>query len=309
MKVSATNLPLEILEFDIKLSSSTILVPSNKDSTAQRNKMEGQVILNVKTRLTKITAVELRFASAVVTKSNSIDQVLYGREKISDFKMTLCDSQELSVGRHVFPFGIEIPAGCPPSIKSSKLIIQYLLLAMISFDNGCCGLVPFLAKDPVWTKIELNVVNSDIHSSVFDRAEAYNCKSMMGLRTLPEQSNPVLYWSPSPILYIEINPLQSLGSVWTFNCALDDNFKIILFEYSIRENMILKYQYGWFNHRNNDTSKTEIDKMVKEFSVIDSGSIELLDLFMVNQGDCNFFTISLPVANMNMLSDVHVINY
>nr|KAJ3419690.1 hypothetical protein HK105_006625 [Polyrhizophydium stewartii] len=45
----------------------------------------------------------------------------------------------------------------PPSVASEHIQVQYLLVAAVHFQNGCCGWIPMLARDSILAKREVRV--------------------------------------------------------------------------------------------------------------------------------------------------------
>lgn len=149
----------------INLDASELILFDNGETrlsgTVEFRKKEGSLIPK---------EIELRFVAGAVSKFEDPYQEIFlrGTDRFFDKKILLwndsshltCDlpkAEDLLDG-YSFPFGLQIPNTNPPSVKNDSVTIEYVLAAVVYYQDNCCfGLVPAFSPDPFVTKEMLSV--------------------------------------------------------------------------------------------------------------------------------------------------------
>jgi hypothetical protein len=114
--------------------------------------------------------VELRFVAGAVSKFEDSYQEIFlrGTDRFFDKKILLWnESSHLTsdlpkpldlLEGYSFPFGLQIPNTNPPSVKNDAVTIEYILAAVVYYQDTCCfGWVPAFTPDPFVIKEVLSV--------------------------------------------------------------------------------------------------------------------------------------------------------
>lgn len=229
----------EIEHFGISLSSNYLVIPSSEDSD-ETDRIEGKIKLSLNSPLNNIKSVDFRFVGGVVTHLKTSKQSLYGRIGLFDSKVTLSEEPNFEEDQE-FDFFISLPAGSPASIDIPGLKIQYLMIAVLGFENGCCGLIPILQREPLLAKQEIKVHSIGLHSSFDSRSTCEDVKSKMQVALLDGDDKEFLIWTPNPLLLVKIEPVQYSCVDWTLRVQVDQNLTLDKFEYAVVESFTYRY--------------------------------------------------------------------
>ncbi|KAI8826554.1 uncharacterized protein EV422DRAFT_562613 [Fimicolochytrium jonesii] len=158
--------PSSITLFDIQLRNPEIVLNAHPHRHAKAGaQLDGYVRLHLKTALSMVAAIKLRFVAGAVAKLDEVEfnVNLRGPQKLIDRTITLYShsdaSPTLTPRNHTFHFGLQIPSHMPPSTSTPRALIQYVVLAAIEWRSATvCGVrVPFWTWEDVVTKREVQV--------------------------------------------------------------------------------------------------------------------------------------------------------
>jgi hypothetical protein len=217
--MAATTIP-EIQEFSFRFASSRI----------EDYKLQGQVFLDLLDPLEGIKSIDLRFVGGIKTTHKR----LLGYTKLFDCKLTLCDASSLEPTQHKFDFEMRIPTNIPNSVNHSEIIVEYLLLCVIGFQNGCCGLLPIFQRNPISLKKELHLISMEL-------LETYDLRMDHDTTLMEHEESSYLIWNPTNYLLVKMNALQTIDD-WHFRLQLDLNYVIDKIEYGVFEQTLFKYE-------------------------------------------------------------------
>lgn len=237
--------------------ASTFCISNNNDSSATEEppRISGHVEVYFSTPHQDIQDVKLRFVGGVVSRSkakgpatNNSKQVFVGSERLFDKTVTLVTQYVFEEGKHRFPFQLSLPSQLPPTFKTDLVTVEYLLVAVVGFQNGCCGLIPILQKDPLMDRSEIQVQVEGLHSSFPQQIR----------RTLKELNDPdtddenrlemgiideclCVFPSDSSFM-IQMNPVQSIYHNFPFSIQKSIASKITQLSFSVWEKCTYRYQ-------------------------------------------------------------------
>jgi hypothetical protein len=220
-KLSMTTPPSpEIQEFSFRFASNKI----------ENYKLQGQVFLDLLDPLEGIKSIDLRFVGGIKTSHKR----LLGYTKLFDSKLTLCEASSLEPTQHKFDFEMCVPNNIPNSVNHSEIKVEYLLICVIGFQNGCCGLVPIFQRNPITLKKHLQLVSMEL-------LETYDLRMGHDVTLMEHEENSYLIWNPTHYLLVKMNPLQAIDD-WHFRLQLDLNYVIDKIEYGVFEQTLFKYE-------------------------------------------------------------------
>jgi hypothetical protein len=78
----------------------------------------------------------------------------------------------------------------PSSIDSESIQVEYMLISSITFQNGCFGLIPAFAREPIWTKREISVIQAGHYPFELNPQLQPNQHGI--------QEFPTIEWNPAP---------------------------------------------------------------------------------------------------------------
>jgi hypothetical protein len=227
----------EVRDFKLELDCATLALPSNP-TEKDKHRLEGKLTLDLLSKLTGVNQIQFRFVGGIVISSKLEKEGLsfYGTERLFDQTVVLSDQKEFEAQLHEFPFFLALPSGSPPSLNHPNIKIQYLVVAVVGFDNGCCGLIPVLQKHPVRVKRDVSVQNYGIHSSFESRVNQEEGEMKMKLL------DDLIIWTPNDNLLVKIRPTQSsYQQPWDIICLMNVGYVLDRVEYEITEEKRFKY--------------------------------------------------------------------
>ncbi|KAJ3302813.1 hypothetical protein HDV03_004565 [Kappamyces sp. JEL0829] len=172
-------------------------------------------------------------------------------------QMPLPKGRELPAGKHRYPFQIALPPNSPPSMKNERMIVEYLMVGMIAYENGCCGAIPILQRSPVSCKRQVVVKTTGFHESYYDRIQDAGYALSQG----------VLYCFPGPDLLIKLNPVQHPASpAWTVQLQARSDIVLKQLDYSV-------WQHGVYTYRLHQQEKKQVTKQEENIDCIVRASL------------------------------------
>ena len=232
---SVKKLSDKVKDFDIKLSSPCLVIPASPGRKDQF-RLEGTLRLDLLKRLETVKLIQFRFVGGVVVSLNSVEdgKFYYGTERLFDQTIIVSDDDHFDPKIYDFPINLSLPITSPPSIFTPNIRIQYLCVAIVGFENGCCGLIPILQQEPLRVKREIKVRNYGLLTGYKDRCVSSE-QSLMNL------FGNALIWSPNDDFLVELLPFQNTHDPWTLRCQISIKFVIERVDYEIVEYSKLKY--------------------------------------------------------------------
>jgi hypothetical protein len=211
----------EIKDFSLQLESNKIV----------NNKLKAQVLLDLVDPLMNIQSIHVRFVGGIKTNHKS----LVGYDKLFDSKIQLAQVSMLEPKEHIFDFELRVPEDIPCFMSYDAIKVEYLLICVIGFQNGCCGLIPILQRNPVTFKKEMHIVNLDL-------LDTFESRLGPDMKLIQLDAVDYLIWNPAPFLLVKINPLQTIDD-WFLRLQLDLNHVLDKVEFAVFEQSLLKYEY------------------------------------------------------------------
>ncbi|EGF80635.1 hypothetical protein BATDEDRAFT_24411 [Batrachochytrium dendrobatidis JAM81] len=220
--------------FEIRLPSTHIILPrgfkqadfhavakSNRD-TGQGVELNGSVVLKSLVQLDRVQAIQVRFVGCIISKHDTNQCSLRGSERLFDQKITLFEGNHqtslLGSITHVFDFTVRVPSYMPASTSTSHMQVEYLLVAAVHFEHGCCGLLPLFSQDSIVTRQEVIIMYDwDIGAEFEQLVKVYGQRLICENK---EKSNG----KEKPMLglcSIQVDSALEIGSS-TYNEGVDD---------------------------------------------------------------------------------------
>lgn len=290
--------PPEVNNFEFHLSNDILFTPSSPQEPPSES-LFGEITLNLEDALYDISKIEFRFVGGIVTTFKDNEVHLYGHDKLFDQIVTLDQASELKKGVHQYEFMLNIPSGLPPSVETTRLRVQYLMVCVISFSSGCLG-IPYFAKDPIRIKQEVQVGNIGLHPKYVERAciDEETCK--MTLIDADKNGTSMLVFTPDEKLLVRMIPIQVMDTDWEVYVLLNRSLGISKVEFAIKEHKVYKYSFD-------DMKKVSADLKMAEDSIVAEGVVYGQELFDSLLEDERQFKITVPAKKM--LPDFQVLSF
>ena len=234
---------------------SSHLCISNNSKSGNPQRLAGHVEVTFKIPHSDIQDIKLRFVGGVVARSKpkglateQAKEVFVGSDRLFDKTVILSNQSHFTEGKHKFPFQLSLPSQLPPSFKSDHVLVEYLLVAVVGFQNGCCGMIPILQKDPLMDRCDIQVTTTGLHES-FERQIQ---------KTLAEDTDEdineidfemgiieeCLCVFPSDSAFmLQMSPVQSLYHDFPISIQKPLDTQIKRLSFSVWEKCTYKYQY------------------------------------------------------------------
>lgn len=163
--------------------------------------------------------------------SDNATHLYVGKEKLFERFIQLSDATSLDKGIHSFPFQLSLPSKFPPSFNNGRLMVEYMVIAIVGFENGCCGLIPGLQKDPLVQKRKLDVAVEGLHHRFAARLEMFNQQEESGV--LGMMNDCLCAFPVNSSLMIQMNPMQSMYQDWPISIQKPRNLVLQAIEFEI----------------------------------------------------------------------------
>ncbi|KAJ3271686.1 hypothetical protein HDV01_006465 [Terramyces sp. JEL0728] len=283
----------QVQGFDIVLEDDVVQIALS--NTLDSHKFAGKLVLET-LDLHDVESIKFRFVGAIVCKHGQGENIWVGMDKMFDKVVTLFENESIPAGSYEFPFHLSLPNGSPPTIDSKKLRIQYMLVAVLGFKNGCCG-IPVLQKDPIRARKEVFVCNTDI--------DALYEKSTEGIENLNltavESPAKYLFWSPDTEFLVKMDPVQYIDADWNFLAQIDSQSTLELIQWKIIQHESYFYQVEETGARNQVNKERNEDLLLNEGEIADFGVAKILDSEL-------FYNISINSKNLAGMPYTQVLN-
>ena len=185
----------------------------------------------------------------------------------------------------VFEFCLKLPMEMPSEIKSDDLKIQYLVVAAISFQNGCWGWIPALSREPIMCKQELHVSRVNLYPSVLQRIQsiqeglkADHQDAVLVLNEDPEELDQTTLWSPCPALLLT-TPLKS--TIWTrifpLGLSVHADCQVTALHWSLVEQVEKNFVFNITPLLKDDRNLSAEQKTIVQDKVVAAGTVYPLE--------------------------------
>jgi hypothetical protein len=209
-------------------------------SNSHISTISGSVKLSAAVAIDNLLHLQLRFVGAVVVKSErktpekfSFDYI--GSSRLFDKVIVLSESRALDAGEYRFPFQLALPPGSPQSIHHERVIVEYLLVAVLSFRNGCFGLIPFLQKKPLLVKQVIPLVSQGLEKPYLSR-----------VKEIGDIIGDFVFVFASEKVLVQIKPLQ-WGSFWTVLIHVHKSLDLLQVTYALEQGSMFKYRFEFLD--------------------------------------------------------------
>ena len=223
---SVKKLSASVSDFDIILATPSVTIPAIATKSIG---LQANLRLVVDSKLEKVKDIQFRFVGGVVISLTTENEYFYNSERLFDQTIIVSDLDNLEPKTYEFPISLSLPTTSSPSIFTPNVRIQYLCVAVVGFENGCCGLVPILQQEPVRVKREIRVNNEGLLPGFKSRCISED----MDLMSLIGNS---LIWSPNDDFLLELGPSQTTVAPWHLMCQVSIDYVIERVDYKIVEN-------------------------------------------------------------------------
>ncbi|KAJ3256115.1 hypothetical protein HK103_005684 [Boothiomyces macroporosus] len=280
-----------VYDFDIVLQDDVVQIPLS--NATESHKFSGKLVLDTK-ELQDVESIQFRFVGAIVCKHGKGESIWVGMDKMFDKVVTLFENERIPAGSYEFPFQLSLPNGSPPTIDTKKLRIQYMLVAVLGFQNGCCG-IPVLQKDPIRVRKEVFVCNTDL--------DILYEQSVVGIEdvnlTAVESKQRYIYWSPDSDFLVKMDPIQYIDADWNFMVQIDSKSTLELIEWKIIQHETFFYQVEETGARTQVNKERAEEIVLNEGDICDFGVAKILDNEL-------FYNISTAPAKITHSLELHV---
>lgn len=287
----------EIAAFEIKLDSPTLYLETVSSAPGTIN---GRVVLSLISDLHNVRAIDLRFVGGVVSRFDPPDSSLNlrGSQQLFDQKLVLleCDAAHVFEPRsYSFDFCIQVPNEMPSSIQSRDLKVQYLLVAALSFKNGCYGMIPILAQEPIVQKCEIQVVRlfmyrdivenipSQLPTTITNDPDAQKNAMLMLYRVENAEliaNEPVVIWTPCDQFFATIYVLSAMDQPLSLGISFKESATIQSLRWSFIQSIKYTFIFDLHPTKQNVRDLAVKDKSHESNAVHSHGVFEDFQEFM-----------------------------
>jgi hypothetical protein len=190
------------------------------------------------------------------------ENALRGSQRLFDQKISLLYASSPlteTESPYEFKFSLHIPSNLPCTFKDENIQVQYMIIAGLSFRNGCCGFIPMFAREPVVAVKELTAVREQITSKLNTRIsavqEALQTGSMLIVNPDQIAGHPAMFWSPSEHVLVTIPALIRLKAAeFHLGLACSPPLSIRRISWQIRQKAKLRFQSNFKSNKEVDDS-------------------------------------------------------